>query len=79
MAIVCKTNSRHLPAVSVTRLIRISYGDYQLHSIPPGLAIPVPWKPVAKQKRKGSLFKAKGKHPKTKKEEAGSVKWMKGF
>ncbi|CAJ1946904.1 unnamed protein product [Cylindrotheca closterium] len=65
--------------MSVTRLIRISYGDYQLHSIPPGLAIPVPWKPVANQKRKGSLFKKKIKHHEAKNQETASVKWTRGF
>mmetsp|Transcript_12482 Transcript_12482/g.29773 ORF Transcript_12482/g.29773 Transcript_12482/m.29773 type:complete len:352 (+) Transcript_12482:1-1056(+) len=65
--------------MSVTRLIRIAYGDYQLHSIPPGLAIPVPWKPVAKQKRKGSLFKKKNKRHMTRNQETASVKWMRGF
>ena len=39
-------------AVSVTRLIRIAYGDYKLDTIPPGMAIPVPYKPVTNQKAK---------------------------
>jgi hypothetical protein len=39
--------------VTVTRLIRISYGDYQLQTIPPGMAIEVPVKPVANQRRRG--------------------------
>lgn len=43
--------------VSVTRLVRIAYGDYQLDTIPPGLAIEVPIKPIERQKRKGSIFR----------------------
>jgi 23S rRNA pseudouridine2605 synthase len=41
--------------LTVNRLIRIAYGDYQLQTIPPGMAIPVPTKPVLEQKRKGPL------------------------
>ena len=41
--------------LQVTRLIRISFGDYDLNTIPPGLAIEVPVKPIEKQKKKGSL------------------------
>jgi hypothetical protein len=43
-------------SVRVTRLIRIAYGDYQLQTIPPGLAIEVPVKPVLKQRNRGPLF-----------------------
>ena len=39
--------------LDVTRLIRISYGDYDLNSIPPGLAIEVPVKPLESMKKKG--------------------------
>jgi hypothetical protein len=42
--------------VTVTRLIRVSYGDYQLQNIPPGMAIPVPVKPVERQRHRGPLF-----------------------
>lgn len=45
------------PTVKVTRLIRTSYGDYQLQTIPPGMAIEVPVKPVEKQKHRGPLWK----------------------
>lgn len=41
--------------MTVTRLIRIAYGDYNLQNIPRGLAIEVPYKPIEKQKSKGSL------------------------
>eukprot|EP00339_Tiarina_fusa_P028139 CAMPEP_0117054436 /NCGR_PEP_ID=MMETSP0472-20121206/37728_1 /TAXON_ID=693140 ORGANISM="Tiarina fusus, Strain LIS" /NCGR_SAMPLE_ID=MMETSP0472 /ASSEMBLY_ACC=CAM_ASM_000603 /LENGTH=147 /DNA_ID=CAMNT_0004770027 /DNA_START=66 /DNA_END=506 /DNA_ORIENTATION=- len=47
--------------VSVTRLIRISYGDYDLQTIPPGMAIEVPYKPIEAQKARGPLFKKKKK------------------
>ncbi|ACI64787.1 predicted protein [Thalassiosira pseudonana CCMP1335] len=43
--------------LDVTRLIRISYGDYDLNSIPPGLAIEVPVKPLESMKKKGSVGK----------------------
>lgn len=36
--------------LDVTRLIRISFGDYHLKNIPPGLAIEVPCKPLLPQK-----------------------------
>jgi len=42
--------------VKVTRLIRVSYGDYQLQTIPPGMAIEVPMKPLESQKLKGNLW-----------------------
>jgi pseudouridine synthase len=42
--------------VTVTRLIRIRYGDYTLDTIPPGLAIEVPVKPIESQRHKGPLF-----------------------
>jgi len=41
--------------VRVTRLIRTHFGDYQLQTIPPGMALPVPLKPVESQRRQGSL------------------------
>jgi 23S rRNA pseudouridine2605 synthase len=46
--------------LQVTRLIRTSFGDYDLNTIPPGLAIEVPVKALEKQKRRGLLhFKKK--------------------
>lgn len=37
-------------------MIRILYGDYQLQTLPPGMILEVPYKPIEKQIRKGSLF-----------------------
>lgn len=42
--------------LDVTRLIRISYGDYELNTIPPGKAVEVPCKSLEKMKKKGALF-----------------------
>ncbi len=42
--------------LDVTRLIRISYGDYDLNTIPPGMAIEVRCKPLGEMKRRGPLF-----------------------
>lgn len=41
--------------MQVTRLIRTSYGDFSLQTIPPGMAIEVPVKPVESHRRAGSL------------------------
>ena len=41
--------------MSVSRLIRTSYGDYDLNTIPPGMAIEVPVKPLDRQKKKGRI------------------------
>jgi 23S rRNA pseudouridine2605 synthase len=62
----------------VTRLIRIAYGDYKLQTIPPGMALPVPYKPVTQQKAKGSLAARSPLKRKNKKEEkiASPVKWV---
>jgi hypothetical protein len=75
-----------LSTVTVTRLIRIAYGDYKLDTIPPGMAIPVPYKPVATQKAKGSLVgerreqisSARGKHNSRSRERksAAPVTWV---
>ena len=43
--------------MQVTRLIRISYGDYFLNNIPPGLAVQVPFIKLEKHKNRGSLRK----------------------
>jgi len=37
----------------------MSFGDYQLQTIPPGMALEVPVKDVAKQVHKGRLFQEK--------------------
>ena len=42
--------------LDVTRLIRISYGDYDLNTIPPGMAIEVPYKQLDEMKKKGPMF-----------------------
>ena len=54
LMIGCLLLSASIP-VTVTRLIRISYGDYELQTIPPGMAIEVPFRSVESQKAKGSL------------------------
>jgi len=41
--------------VNVTRLVRIAFGDYILHSIPPGMAIEVPIKPLENHKNRGKI------------------------
>mmetsp|Transcript_10317 Transcript_10317/g.15327 ORF Transcript_10317/g.15327 Transcript_10317/m.15327 type:complete len:332 (-) Transcript_10317:51-1046(-) len=41
--------------LNVTRLIRTSFGDYSLMTIPPGMAIEVPLKPLSSHKRKGGM------------------------
>ena len=46
--------------LDVTRLVRISYGDYDLNTIPPGRAIEVPCKNLGAMKKRGSLFVADG-------------------
>mmetsp|Transcript_102539 Transcript_102539/g.208781 ORF Transcript_102539/g.208781 Transcript_102539/m.208781 type:complete len:109 (+) Transcript_102539:3-329(+) len=64
--------------VSVTRLIRVAYGDYKLDTIPPGMALPVPYKPVAQQRAKGSVAERsqQKKKKKTTEEVAPPVKWV---
>jgi translocator assembly and maintenance protein 41 len=64
--------------VTVTRLIRISYGDYKLDTIPKGMAIPVPYKPVASQKAKGSLHEQRPQRISTTKnsEKASPITWV---
>ena len=47
--------------MTVSRLIRVSYGDYDLNTIPTGMAIEVPVKPLENQKRKGRLLNIGGK------------------
>lgn len=67
--------------LKVTRLIRISYGDYQLQTIPRGRGIEVPVKPVETQKCKGPLFpktvkKASDKKDEEENDEASPVQWV---
>jgi hypothetical protein len=65
--------------VTVTRLIRVAYGDYRLDTIPAGMAIPVPWKPIEKQKAQGSLRPKRPKPERKKTTSEGPVRWVKGF
>jgi 23S rRNA pseudouridine2605 synthase len=51
--------------LSVTRLIRIQYGDYKLDTIPAGMAIPIPYKAVTYQKAKGQLYIPSNKNKNT--------------
>jgi len=65
--------------VTVTRLIRVAYGDYRLESIPPGMAIPVPYKSVTQQKAKGRIggsLSPKKKIHKKREDVASPVKWV---
>ena len=43
-------------AVTVTRLMRLSYGDYRLEKLPPGMVMEVPVIPVEKHKDSGPVF-----------------------
>ena len=60
----------HYFLVKVTRLIRVSYGDYNLQTIPPGMAIEVPIKSLETQKRKGNLWTNKYAQRSFKKEQS---------
>jgi 23S rRNA pseudouridine2605 synthase len=61
-------------AVTVTRLIRISYGDYTLNTIPPGMAVEMPYIPIEAQKGRGSLVpKKKSTRPEP---TTSDVKWI---
>jgi len=61
-------------------LIRVSYGDYDLNTIPPGRAIEVKCKDLAEMKKKGPLFE-KSRKEKTRgvsrdDEGASAVEWV---
>jgi 23S rRNA pseudouridine2605 synthase len=75
-----KTNVSILFAVvNVTRLIRISYGDYQLQTIPPGMAIEVPVKTLEQHRNVGSLTQPRKNKVKLKEEPlstAAPVQWV---
>ena len=76
------TVSAFFVAVKVTRLIRTAYGDYQLQTIPPGMAIEVPVKPVHKQKHRGPLWKPKPENLKIRdgdEEKPLPVQWIKRY
>lgn len=71
---------KHL-GLNVTRLIRVSFGDYQLNTIPPGMALEVPLKDIGKQIHKGPLFSRR--KPKAAREEideeAPPVQWVRHY
>ena len=52
-------------AVTVTRLMRLSYGDYRLEKLPLGMVLEVPPIPVNKHQQCGPLF-AKSRRASTK-------------
>ncbi len=65
--------------LDVTRLIRISYGDYDLNTIPPGKAIEVPAKDFDSMKNKGQLFSGESKSKKKEnatEEPRSKVEWV---
>ena len=68
--------------LDVTRLIRISYGDYDLNTIPPGMAIEVRCKRLDGMKRRGPFFAGGGgggdkkKRGIVKDETASAVEWI---
>lgn len=69
--------------LDVTRLIRISYGDYDLNTIPTGRAIEVNYKDLDGMKKRGPLF-VKSVNDKKKREvlndddddDASAVQWV---
>jgi 23S rRNA pseudouridine2605 synthase len=71
--------------LNVTRLIRISYGDYDLNTIPPGMALEVPLKALVGHKRQGKLNPKPRKEPSRERskedgDEIGDrVKWIKAI
>lgn len=65
--------------LDVTRLIRISYGDYDLNTIPPGRALEVPAKALESMKKKGQLFstnECKKKEKAMEEESRSTVEWV---
>ena len=69
-------------------MIRISYGDYQLQTIPPGMILEVPYKPIEKQIRKGPVFKStnrpsnhrsSNKRSDTNEPKASPVQWIRNL
>ena len=78
LMIGCLLLSASIP-VTVTRLIRISYGDYELQTIPPGMAIEVPFRSVESQKAKGSLTPKKKRYQRKVEPSASAVRWIRSF
>jgi hypothetical protein len=67
--------------VKVTRLIRTSFGDYDLNTIPPGMAIEIPMKSLESQRKRGPLFPRRPSRPKTSSDEPTprNVEWIKSM
>lgn len=66
--------------LDVTRLIRVSYGDYDLNTIPPGMAVEVPCKGFEGMSKQGRLFARSSSKKKEVKEEdreeRSAVQWV---
>ena len=67
--------------LKVTRLIRTSFGDYDLNTIPPGMTIEVPVKTLESQRKRGSIetirkAPAKPKRSINDQTQAASVQWI---
>lgn len=65
--------------LKVTRLIRTSFGDYDLNTIPPGMAIEVPIKSLESQRKRGAIeaIRKSPEKPKRRMNEQGtSVQWV---
>lgn len=78
--ITCWTNERNIVIiVTVTRLIRIRYGDYSLQTIPPGMAIEVPYKPIHKQQARGPLAPIRKPTMEKEEESPGDVRWVRSI
>mmetsp|Transcript_4310 Transcript_4310/g.7663 ORF Transcript_4310/g.7663 Transcript_4310/m.7663 type:complete len:462 (+) Transcript_4310:113-1498(+) len=63
--------------LDVTRLIRISYGDYDLNTIPAGMAVEVPCKGLEDMRKKGQMFeRSKKKKEEVKVEKGSAIQWV---
>jgi 23S rRNA pseudouridine2605 synthase len=61
--------------LTVSRLIRTSYGDYQLKDVPPGMVMEVAVKPTKSHRRKGPLKEKLIRRPE-KKSTNTPVEWV---
>ena len=62
---------------TVTRLLRVAFGDYRLQTIPPGKVMEVPVKEIGQQTRKGRLEPSKRKRsPRSESTAAPPVTWV---
>jgi len=59
--------------LKVTRLIRTSFGDYDLNTIPPGLAIEVPVKALEAMKKRGVMANVGRASKAVKKTQSGPI------